>query len=434
MQASGQLRRYGHHIGGAAVAPGSRAYLPTEDPFTGEAWALIARGTAADAHAAVEAAERAFHGPWSRLSATERGRLLWKLGDLRAGQRGAPGRDRAARQRQARDRGASPRCATWATTSSTTPASPTRSQSAVIPTDKKGVFTYTRYEPKGVVAIITPWNSPLTLTSWKLAPGARRRLHRGGQAVRVHLGVDARVRRAVRRRRAFPKGVVNVVTGLGPEVGRGARHASRRRARRLHRRRRRRPQGLRARGARPEDRHAGARRQVAEHRVRRRRPATQAVKGVVSGIFAASGQTCLAGSRLLVQRTIHDRFVEKLVDFVRGAKLGDPALPDTQIGPIATRPQFEKVLRYIDIAKDEGARCVLGGSSRPGPRRRPVRRADDLHRRAQRHAHRAGRGLRPGAGGDSVRGRGRRDRASATTSPTAWPPGSGPAACIARCC
>ena len=91
----------------------------------------------------------------------------------------------------------------------------------------------------------------------------------------------------------------------------------------------------------------------------------QAVKGVVSGIFAASGQSCQAGSRLLLQESIHDQFIEKLVSFVKTAKVGDPSLPDTQIGPISNRPQFEKVLAYIQIAKNEGARCVLGGKSRP---------------------------------------------------------------------
>ena len=91
----------------------------------------------------------------------------------------------------------------------------------------------------------------------------------------------------------------------------------------------------------------------------------QAVKGVVSGIFAASGQSCQAGSRLLLQEGIHDRFVEKLVEFVKTAKIGDPSLPDTQVGPISTRPQFQKILSYIEIAKSEGARCVLGGKSRP---------------------------------------------------------------------
>jgi acyl-CoA reductase-like NAD-dependent aldehyde dehydrogenase len=89
------------------------------------------------------------------------------------------------------------------------------------------------------------------------------------------------------------------------------------------------------------------------------------VKGVVSGIFAASGQSCQAGSRLLLQSSIHDRFVDKLIAFVSEARMGDPSLPETQIGPIATRPQFEKILSYIQIAKDEGAKCVLGGRSRP---------------------------------------------------------------------
>lgn len=90
----------------------------------------------------------------------------------------------------------------------------------------------------------------------------------------------------------------------------------------------------------------------------------QAAKGVVSGIFAAAGQTCIAGSRLLVQESIHDALVERLVDFVKDARLGDPTDPQTRIGPIATRPQFEKILGYLDIARAEGARCVLGGKAR----------------------------------------------------------------------
>jgi aldehyde dehydrogenase (NAD+) len=75
----------------------------------------------------------------------------------------------------------------------------------------------------------------------------------------------------------------------------------------------------------------------------------------------------MAGSRLLVQESIHDEFVERLLKITRSAKIGDPSKPDTQIGPVATRPQFEKVLRYIDIAKSEGARCVAGGRSLEGP-------------------------------------------------------------------
>src|SRR5678810_950713 len=92
-----------------------------------------------------------------------------------------------------------------------------------------------------------------------------------------------------------------------------------------------------------------------------------AVKGVISGIFAATGQTCIAGSRLLVQQSIHDQFLEKLVAFAKTARMGNPMSKDTQIGPVTNKPQLEKILKYIDIAKDEGALAVLGGSraSRP---------------------------------------------------------------------
>jgi (Z)-2-((N-methylformamido)methylene)-5-hydroxybutyrolactone dehydrogenase len=92
-----------------------------------------------------------------------------------------------------------------------------------------------------------------------------------------------------------------------------------------------------------------------------------AVKGVVSGIFAATGQTCIAGSRLLVQRSVHDAFVERLVAFARTARMGNPMAPGTQIGPVTNRPQLEKILGYLDIARGEGAVPVLGGSraSRP---------------------------------------------------------------------
>ena len=92
-----------------------------------------------------------------------------------------------------------------------------------------------------------------------------------------------------------------------------------------------------------------------------------AIKGVISGIFAATGQTCIAGSRLLVQQSIHDQFLEKLVAFAKTARMGDPMSADTQIGPVTNKPQLEKILKYIDIAKGEGARAVLGGgrASRP---------------------------------------------------------------------
>ncbi|PWU06875.1 MAG: carnitine dehydratase, partial [Verrucomicrobia bacterium] len=93
----------------------------------------------------------------------------------------------------------------------------------------------------------------------------------------------------------------------------------------------------------------------------------EAVKGVIAGIFAAAGQTCIAGSRLLLQDTIHDTFVKRLVEVVGQARIGDPSQYETQIGPIVTRPQWERILQYIEIGKAEGARCILGGHALSGP-------------------------------------------------------------------
>jgi (Z)-2-((N-methylformamido)methylene)-5-hydroxybutyrolactone dehydrogenase len=357
------LPRYEHYIDGAKVAPSSGEYLPTDNPYTGKAWGSVARGNAADAARAVDAASRAFEsGAWPALTPSERGRLLWKLADLVT----ANAERLAAIEQQ--DNG---KLATEVVAQVRYMADYFRYyagfadkvQSQVIPTDKKGVFAYTRYEAKGVVAIITPWNSPLTLTSWKLAPA----LAAGCTAVikPSEFTSASMVEFAELFAKAgFPPGVVNVVTGLGQEVGEAL-------------------------VTHPAVTHIGftggsaAGRKIYELAARNFKTVTlelggkspnivfddadldQAVKGVVSGIFAASGQSCQAGSRLLLQRSIHDVFVDKLVAFMKDVKLGDPTQADTQVGPIATRPQFDKIMGYIEIAKAEGARCVLGGRSRP---------------------------------------------------------------------
>ncbi|WP_345796358.1 aldehyde dehydrogenase [Castellaniella sp. MT123] len=355
------LPHYDHFINGAYAPPARGDYFDTDNPYTGQAWARIARGDAQDVNAAVLAAKTAFEGPWGGLTATRRGQLLRRLADLIIEQ--AP---RLAEVEQ-RDNGK---------LSSEVVAQvrymgdyfhyyaglADKVESKVIPTDKQGVFTYTRYEAKGVVAIITPWNSPLTLTSWKLAPA----LAAGCTAVikpSEFTSASMLEFAALFEKAGFPPGVVNVVTGFGPEVGEPL-------------------------VAHPDVAHVGftggelAGKRIYEAAARHLKTVTlelggkspniifddadldQAVKGVVSGVFAASGQSCQAGSRVLVQENIHDELVRRLVDFVSQAKLGDPTLPDTQIGPIATRPQFEKILDYIQIARDEGARCVMGGKAR----------------------------------------------------------------------
>ena len=357
------LPKYGQYINGAEVPPASGEYFPTENPYSGEAWALIGRGGKADADAAVAAAHAAFEqGEWPSLTASQRGKLMRKLADLIVEnaellaeiERRDNGKLAAEVVAQVKYMG--DYFHYYAGLAD-------KIESHVIPTDKKGVFCYTKYEAKGVVVIITPWNSPLTLTSWKLAPALA-----AGCTVVIKpsefTSASAIEFAKLFAQAGFPPGVVNVVTGFGHEVGAPlVEH--------------------------PDTAHIGftggeiAGQKIYEAAARGLKTVTlelggkspnivfddadldQAVKGIVSGVFAASGQTCQAGSRLLVQESIHDEVVRRLVEFVSTAKIGDPSQLDTQVGPIATRPQFDKIMSYIQIAKDEGAKCVLGGKSRP---------------------------------------------------------------------
>jgi (Z)-2-((N-methylformamido)methylene)-5-hydroxybutyrolactone dehydrogenase len=216
-----------------------------------------------------------------------------------------------------------------------------------------------------VVAAISPWNSPLLLTAWKVAPA----LAAGCTVVmKPSEFTSASTLAFVRlfQEAGFPPGVVNVVTGFGKEVGtplvehplvrkisftgsdatgrvinelaaRHFKHVS-----------------LELGGKSPNIVFADAN-------------LDDAVNGAVSGIFAATGQTCIAGSRLLLQDSIHDAFVEKLLALARTARMGDPMSTETQVGPVTTVPQYQKILGYIDIAKKEGARLVMGGQ----PAKRP---------------------------------------------------------------
>lgn len=360
---SEDLPTYGNFINGEECQPLSGSHFPTHNPYTGQAWAMIARSDARDVDSAVQSSRAAFENDeWASLTASQRGALLRRLADLVV--------EHAPRlaEIERRDNG---KLAAEVTSQIRYLGDyyhyyaglADKVQGAVIPTDKKGVFAYTKYEAKGVVAIITPWNSPLTLTTWKLAPA----LAAGCTAViKPSEFTSASMIELAKlfTEAGFPDGVVNVVTGFGQEAGEPL-------------------------VCHPDVAHVGftgggaAGRKIYELAARGLKTVTlelggkspnivfddadmdQAVKGVVSGVFAATGQTCMAGSRLLVQRNIQEQFVQKLVDFVAGAKLGDPGLMETQIGPVATEPQFNRVMQCIEEAKAEGATCILGGKARP---------------------------------------------------------------------
>ena len=359
------LTRYRMFIGGEWVEAASGETFPSDNPFTGKPWALIPKGGAADADRAVRAAHQAFtSGDWPKLNASRRGALLRKLGDL-IGEK-----SRFLAEIEVRDNGKlyaemSAQTAYMAQWYYYYGGLADKIEGHVIPTDKPDMLNYTRYEPLGVVAAITPWNSPLLLTAWKLAPA----LAAGNTVVlKPSEFTSASVLEFMKliEQAGFPPGVVNVVTGFGPDVGmplvehplvaKVAFTGSDRTGTLLYQ--------TAAKGLKRVSMELGGK---SPNIVFDDAHLDNAIKGVVSGIFAATGQTCIAGSRLLVQQSIHDAFVEKLVAFARTAKMGNPMSLDTQVGPVTNPPQFRKVLDYIDIARGEGAKPVLGGAKAARP-------------------------------------------------------------------
>lgn len=353
------MKRYQLHINGAYREPQSGAWFETQNPYTGETWAEIPRGDAQDADLAVQAAHQALtSGPWAEMTATQRGALMRKLGDLIA-----QDATRLA-ETEVRDNGK-----LFAEMHGQLNYLPQwfyyyggladKIEGSTLPLDKKGYFAFTRHEPVGVVVAITPWNSPLLLLAWKLAPALA-----AGCTVVVKpsefTSASTLEFAALFEKAGFPPGVFNVVTGFGAEVGSAlvehplvakisftgsdatGRIINEKAARLLKH------TSMELGGKSPNVVFEDA-------------DLEQAVFGAISGIFAATGQTCIAGSRLLVQRSIHDEFVKRLLEVASSARMGDPMSADTQVGPVTTPPQFKKVLDYIEVAQQEGATAVLGG-------------------------------------------------------------------------
>ncbi|MEQ8318992.1 MAG: aldehyde dehydrogenase [Rhodospirillales bacterium] len=353
------LKKYQMLIGGEWVDSSNGETFESMNPYTGENWAVFPRGTADDADRAVQAARKAFTtGEWPKMTATQRGHLLRKLGDLIS----AHAEELAATE--VRDNGKL--IAEMGLQVKYVPqwyhyfgGLADKIEGAVTPIDKPDHFHFTRHEPLGVVCAITPWNSPLLLAGWKLAPA----LAAGNTVVLKPSEFTSASSIEFARlfeEAGFPPGVVNVVTGYGHEIGAaltdhpgvdkitftGGSETGRR---------------VYQAGASQFKRVSLELGGKSPNIVFDDCDMDNAVKGAISGIFAATGQTCIAGSRLLVQESIHDEFVDKLVEMAKTARMGDPMLMDTQVGPVTTVPQYEKILSYLDVAKGEGAEVRLGG-------------------------------------------------------------------------
>jgi aldehyde dehydrogenase (NAD+) len=355
---TGRVPRHGHWIGGRSESPAEGREFETVNPTTGAVWGRFADGSAEDVDRAVRAADAAFRAPsWAELTPTRRGRLIMAWADRIAAE--GPRLARIETEQNGK------LLAEMAAQFRVIPewmhyfgGLADKIEGAVIPVNQPGVLCYTLREPYGVVAILTPWNSPAFLTLQAAAPA----LAAGNTVVIKPSEVTPASILEVARlavEAGFPPGVVNVVTGLrgtgealvahpgvrkiafvgGVEAGRAVAHAA---AERLV------PLTLELGGKSPQIVFADANLEAAE-------------AGILAGIFAAAGQSCAAGSRAFIEAPVYDRLVERLVMRTRQIRLGDPLLPATQMGPVASASQLAKDLAMSERAVAEGAELLAGG-------------------------------------------------------------------------
>ncbi len=356
-RSSADDRAYAMLIDGEWVGTSAGGEFRCVDPYTEESWGRVPQADAADVDRAVCAARRAFdRDGWPQTPPARRAALLRRLAQLIEANADAltyqqirengklvsemrPGADLIARS-----------CHYFAglaeSAGGVTVATP-------------GFTTYTVREPIGVIAAVTPWNSPLLLLGWKLFPALA-----AGNTVVVkpsEVTPTSTLKLAELLVEAgFPRGVVNVVTGYGNPTGAAlashpgvdkiaftgstaagkimARAAAERCAR----------VSLELGGKSPNIVFADAN-------------VSAAVSGVIAGIFAATGQTCVAGSRVLVERRIYGEVADLLIERARALRPGDPLDHATQLGPVASRAQLEKILSYFEVAKQEGLERLTGG-------------------------------------------------------------------------
>jgi aldehyde dehydrogenase (NAD+) len=328
------------------------------NPATEEVIAEVASAELSDVDAAVAAARAAFDGPWSKLSARERGRLVWKIGEKLTERA-----DEIARletihngkpifESRHIEVPAAAECfqyfAGWAD----------KIHGETIPV-KGNFLTYTLREPVGVVAAIVPWNFPLLLTAWKVAPALAC-----GNTVIIkpasQTPLTALALAEIAQEVGLPPGVLNVVTGPGSKVGQmlvdhpgidkiaftgdtsTGKQIMRGSAETLKR------ITLELGGKSPNIVFPDA-------------DLDAALRGATTGIFYGKGEVCAAGSRLLVDKSIKSEFIDKVAARARKMAPGDPMDPKTRLGAISSKKQLDNDLRYIELAKKEGAQLVAGG-------------------------------------------------------------------------
>jgi len=350
-------------IGGAFVDALDGSTFEVWNPHDGTKLADVAEAKAADVDRAVAAAGEAF-ADWSKRSAAERGRLLLKLADaveanadelarLETTDTGHPIRDSSRLD--------APRTAA---TFRYFGGMADKVQGDVIPVEP-GFLNYVVREPVGVVGHIVPWNFPLMFTSWKMGPA----LAAGNTVVYkpAELTPLSTLRMAeLMAEVGFPPGVVNVVPGFGHVAG--ARLAAHPGVQKIA------FTGSTAVGRQIVEASAGNLKRVhlelggkGANIVFADADLTAAVNGSAFAIFHNQGQACIAGSRLILQESIADEFVDRFVTLARSIRIGDPLDPSTEMGPLTSPEHRDRVMGYVKIALDEGAELLCGGGPPDDP-------------------------------------------------------------------
>lgn len=356
--ASDTLETYELFIDGRYVPAQSGKTFDTIDPYTLQPWARVPDAGVEDIDLAVTAAQRALDGPWGRMSGFQRAKLIRRLGELIE-----KNAEPLARM-EVRDSGKLYRemifqlryLPEWFNYYA---GLADKLEGRTIPTDKSNFLVYTRREPVGVVAAITPWNAPMMLMAMKLAPalsaGCTFVLKPSEHAPASTLAFAKLVEEA-----GIPPGVFNVVTGL--DRGLGAHLASHPGVGKVV------FTGSTATGRAVAQAAAGRLNGVvlelggkSPQVVFQDADISAAANGVIAGIFAAVGQTCMAGSRLIAHRSIVDELVNRVVERAKTIRMGDPQSEDTEMGPISNQPQYQRVCELIQSAHDEGAHMATGG-------------------------------------------------------------------------
>ncbi|WP_397543378.1 aldehyde dehydrogenase [Roseovarius salis] len=354
------MQSYRMLIGGEWVEASDGGTFGTVNPATGETWATVPEATAEDIDRAVRTAHAACHeGPWAAMTPTQRGHCLRRLGDLLAA------RSETLGEIETRDSGKLFRETRWqakyiAEFFHFYAGAADKIAGDTLPIDKPDMFVFTEREPLGVIAAVVPWNSQLFLTAVKIGPalaaGNSVVLKTSEHAPAVILEFGRLIAEA-----GIPDGVVNIVTGHGDPCGKeltshplvarvsftggpvAARHVVMNSARNFA------EVSLELGGKSPFIVFDDA-------------DIESAVNGSVAGIFGASGQSCVAGSRLIVHDDIADAFIEKMKTIAGGIRIGDPMAEDTEMGPLCTRGQLETIESEIAGAVADGARVVCGGA------------------------------------------------------------------------